>query len=94
MLHDLCRKYGDDVAAVIAERDALRMRLKELEDHDTLASQLDARRSAATAELARLQAGVRAARQAAAPDLAAAIEARLPELANGQGPGGHRGRGS
>jgi DNA repair protein RecN (Recombination protein N) len=81
LLHELGRKYGDDVAAVIAERDALRIRLKELEGHDALAAELDARRGRAQAQLADIQAEVRQARQAAAPTLAAAIEARLPELA-------------
>ncbi len=81
MLHDLCRKYGDDVAAVIAERDSLRLRLKELEDHDAVAAELDTRRARAQEQLALVQAEVRQARQAAAPVLAAAIEARLPDLA-------------
>lgn len=81
LLHDLCRKYGDDIAAVIAERDALRMRLKELEGHDALAAELDTRRARARAQLEEIQGEVRQARLAAAPALAAAIEARLPELA-------------
>lgn len=81
MLHDLCRKYGDDVAAVIAERDSLRMRLKELEDHDMVATELDAKRSLAMEAVTAAEAEVLAARQAAAPGLAAAIEAHLPDLA-------------
>lgn len=80
-LHDLCRKYGDDLAAVIAERDALNLRLKELEDHDRLAAELDERHAAATMALSAARARVRAARQEAAPKLAAAIEGKLPALA-------------
>ena len=44
LLHDLCRKYGDDVAAVMVEQEALQGRLAELEDHDQVAADLDARR--------------------------------------------------
>ncbi len=81
LLHDLCRKYGDDVGAVIAERDTLQTRLKELEDHDLVAADLDARRGLAIERLATAQAEVRRARQAAAPTLAAAIQGHLPDLA-------------
>jgi DNA repair protein RecN (Recombination protein N) len=81
LLHDLCRKYGDDIEAVIAERDALQIRLGELEDHDRLAADLDARRARALEELAAAQAEVRQARRAAAPELAAAIQGQLPDLA-------------
>ncbi len=81
LLRELCRKYGDDLAAVMAERDALQLRLKELEDHDVLAADLDRRRQEAAAALDRASAAVREARLAAAPELAAAIEANLPDLA-------------
>ena len=81
MLHDLCRKYGDDVAMVIAERDSLRMRLKELEDHDVVAAALDRRRAEATEALSAAQGRVLAARRKAAPSLAEAIVAHLPDLA-------------
>ena len=81
MLRELCRKYGEDVAAVIAERDRLRTRLKELEDHDVLAGELDGRRVAAVEALTKARAEVRAAREAAAPKLAEAIQSHLPELA-------------
>lgn len=81
MLRELCRKYGDDVAAVIDERERLRARLKELEDHDELAADLDQRRVAAVGALTEARSAVRAAREAAAPDLAAAIQSQLPELA-------------
>lgn len=81
MLRDLCRKYGDDLTAVMAERDALERRLKELEDHDVLAADLDRRRLEAAAELEAAAAAVRQARRDAAPTLATAIEANLPDLA-------------
>ena len=81
LLHDLCRKYGDDIEAVIAERDALEIRLEELEDHDRLAADLDANRGQAMEQLTAAQVEVRRARQAAAPQLAAAIQSHLPDLA-------------
>lgn len=81
LLRDLQRKYGDDLAEVMDERDRLQARLKELEDHDAIAAELDQRRMKAMDDLARQQDLVRAARLEAAPKLAAAIEARLPELA-------------
>lgn len=80
-LRELCRKYGDDIASVMAERDGLRARLKELEDHDVLAAELDGRLAAALDAAAKARAQVLAARTAAAPDLAKAIESHLPELA-------------
>ncbi len=84
LLRDLQRKYGDDLAEVMEERNRLQARLKELEDHDAIAADLDQRRKRALEDLARQQDLVRTARRAAAPKLAAAIEARLPELAMGK----------
>jgi DNA repair protein RecN (Recombination protein N) len=81
MLRELCRKYGDDLEAVMAERDALHRRLKELEDHDLLAAELDQRRVDALAALDQVRAEVLAARTAAAPALAQAMQSHLPELA-------------
>ncbi len=81
MLRELCRKYGDDLTAVMAERDTLQLRLKELEDHDVLAADLDRRRQEAATELDAASAAVLEARRDAAPTLAAAIEANLPDLA-------------
>lgn len=80
-LHDLCRKYGEDLAAVLAEFSVLTDRLAELESHDARAAELDARRAAAIAELEAARAQVRAARSEAAPRLAAAVTAHLTELA-------------
>ncbi|MGF1599302.1 MAG: DNA repair protein RecN [Acidimicrobiales bacterium] len=81
LLHHLCRKYGDDVASVMAERDALRARLAELEDHDRLAARLDTDRVRAEKAVAEAETRILEARRAAAPGLAAAIESHLPELA-------------
>ncbi|MEM9134097.1 MAG: DNA repair protein RecN [Actinomycetota bacterium] len=81
LLRDLCRKYGDDVAAVMAERDALAERLAELEGHDQRAAELDARRAEVLERLATEQARVRTARLDAAPGLAKAMQGHLPDLA-------------
>ena len=49
-LRDLCRKYGDDVAEVLAYRDEAARRLAELEGFDQRAAELDAARAAAVAD--------------------------------------------
>ncbi len=77
----LRRKYGDDLAAVMAEHASLAQRLAELEDHDARAARVDQLRLEAQRELAEAEAEVKEARAAAAPALSAAIEARLPDLA-------------
>ncbi|MEM8925139.1 MAG: DNA repair protein RecN [Actinomycetota bacterium] len=81
LLRELCRKYGDDVAAVIAERDSLAARLAELEGHDQKAAELDERRREVNGRVAEEQERVREARLAAAPELATAIASHLPDLA-------------
>ncbi len=81
LLHQLCRKYGDDLGEVIAEREVLIQRLEELETHDERAAALDAERAAARSELALAQRELKKARQNAAPKLADAIQKHLPELA-------------
>ncbi len=80
-LRELCRKYGDDIAAVMAERDILARRLAELEGHDQRAAELDERRRGALDELAAERERVRQARSEAAPALAEAITGYLPDLA-------------
>jgi DNA repair protein RecN (Recombination protein N) len=80
-LHDLYRKYGDDLPAVLAEFAALSRRLDELESHDARAADLDQRRRAAVADLGAAQAELRQARERAAPGLAAEVTALLTELA-------------
>ncbi len=81
LLGDLRRKYGDTLADVIAWRETAALRLAELESHDERAAALDAERITALAVLAQREAEVLAARRAAAPKLAKAVAARLPELA-------------
>ncbi len=81
LLRELRRKYGDTLAEVIAFRGEAEQRLAELEQHDARAAALDRRREECLGELAAAEAEVLAARRAAAPALAAAIEAHLAELA-------------
>jgi DNA repair protein RecN (Recombination protein N) len=81
LLHELQRKYGDSLAEVMAFRDAARTRLQELESHEERAGALEAQRAAIDDEIAAAEAAVGRARRAAAPRLAAAVEAGLRELA-------------
>jgi DNA repair protein RecN (Recombination protein N) len=81
LLHDLRRKYGETLGEVIAEGDRLRARLAELEGHDARAAQLDGELTEARAAEATEAAAVATARRAAAPALAARIQANLTELA-------------
>lgn len=81
LLHELRRKYGETLAEVVDYHRTAAERLAELEDHDARAARLDAERAEVARALARAEAAVGAARRAAAGPLAAAIEARLVELA-------------
>lgn len=81
VLQQMRRKYGEDLDAVMAEHRLLAERLAELLDHDATAARLDTDRASAAAEFASAAAEVLAAREVAAPALAAAIESRLPDLA-------------
>jgi DNA repair protein RecN (Recombination protein N) len=81
LLHDLMRKYGESPADVLAYFSEASDRLADLEAHDQRAAALDAERAAAVDAVAAAERAVRAARVEAAPRLAAAIEARLRELA-------------
>lgn len=81
LLADLRRKYGPTLAEVSAFGRGARDRLAELEGAAAEAEELQGRRAEA---LARLQAAEEAlgwARRQAAPELAAAVEARLRTLA-------------
>ncbi|WP_420453691.1 DNA repair protein RecN [Ilumatobacter sp.] len=81
LLADLRRKYGDDLAAVMAFHAEAEDRLRELESYEERAAELDARRAEA---LEREQVAARAVgrtRRAAAGPLAEAVEARLRTLA-------------
>jgi DNA repair protein RecN (Recombination protein N) len=81
LLQDLRRKYGESLAEVIDWRDAAVARLAELGGHDDLAAALEAERTVALAEVERSESVVAASRAAAAPVLAARVEANLPDLA-------------
>jgi DNA repair protein RecN (Recombination protein N) len=81
LLRDLRRKYGETLGEVIGEGDRLAARLAELEDHDRRAAELDDRLVAARKVEAAEAATVAAARRAAAPRLARAIQDNLVELA-------------
>ena len=81
LLVDLRRKYGSDLAEVMAFHAEAETRLRELEDYDGRAAELDGLRVAAADREREAAAAVGAARRAAAPELAARVEARLRELA-------------
>ena len=81
LLRELRRKYGDTLAEVMAFGDEMAARLAELESHDERAAALDADRARIAAALHEERAVVRAAREAAAPRLAEAVEAHLAGLA-------------
>jgi DNA repair protein RecN (Recombination protein N) len=75
------RKYGDDLAAVMAYHAEARERLDELERFDERAATLDRRRIAALEEERAAAAVVGRRRREAGPRLAAAVEAELRRLA-------------
>jgi DNA repair protein RecN (Recombination protein N) len=81
LLADLRRKYGETLAEVLAHAAEAGARLAELEHHDERAAALDAERTEALGVVADAAAEVGAARRAAAPGLAAAVEAHLRDLA-------------
>jgi len=81
LLQDLRRKYGETLVEVVSWRDDANRRLVELEGHDDLAASIDAELLIARAALANAEEVVAKARRAAAPALAKAVEAHLPDLA-------------
>ena len=81
LLRDLRRKYGDDLAEVIAFGEQASRRLDELACFEERAAALDAERREAVAAERRAAEAVGRARRAAAPRLAAAVTDRLRELA-------------
>jgi DNA repair protein RecN (Recombination protein N) len=81
LLRDLCRKYGDGVAEVVAYRSEVETRLARLESYETRARELEAERARCGADAARGAMALSAARREAAPRLARAIEINLRELA-------------
>ncbi len=82
-LRDLCRKYGDDLAEVMAFHASAQQRLAELQHFDQRAAELDRERELAVARERDAARVVGERRREAAPRLAGAVEARLRELAMG-----------
>lgn len=85
VLADLRRKHGDTLAEVIAARDELGRRLRELSAAEARAAVIDADVAAAAAEEADAAAAVGAARRSAADGLAAALTERLRSVGMEQG---------
>jgi DNA repair protein RecN (Recombination protein N) len=81
LLADLRRKYGDDLAEVIAYHGETQRRLDELERYEQRAAELDLERARALADERHEAARVGKRRREVAPQLAAAIEERLRTLA-------------
>lgn len=81
LLVDMRRKYGETLADVMDFHREAADRLAELLDYDRRATALDDELRAAEQAMSEAAAEVLAARTAAAPSLAAAVEAKLHELA-------------
>ncbi len=81
LLHDLQRKYGDDLRAVMAFHAEAEDRLRDLESFDERATELDAARVEALHVERVAAAKVGAARRKVAPRLAEAVQAQLRTLA-------------
>jgi DNA repair protein RecN (Recombination protein N) len=77
------RKHGGTIAAVLAHAERCRRRRDELANAEVALEAASTELEAATRELDRLAAELGDARRAAAPALAAAVRARLGELAMG-----------
>lgn len=80
-LDRLKRKHGGTVADVLAHAEECRRRRDELTGSELALEEGTAELAEASAQLARAAAELRAARDAAAPELAAAVRERLAELA-------------
>jgi DNA repair protein RecN (Recombination protein N) len=81
VLRALGRKYGAEVADVLAYADEARRRIDELEAQEADASDLDDRLAAARHELRTLAGKVRRGRRTAAERLATVVEEHLRDLA-------------
>lgn len=79
-IRDLERKYGEGEAGVLVYLEEARRRLTSLERSDDERSGLEAEEAVLREELAELSGALLAAREEAAPRLAAAIQAELREL--------------
>ncbi|WP_078601151.1 DNA repair protein RecN [Streptomyces violens] len=80
-LTGLTRKYGEDIAAVLAWAEESATRLAELEGDDDRIGELTAERDALRAELGELAQALTDARTASAERFAAAVTTELAELA-------------
>ncbi len=83
LLADLRRKYGDDLAAVMAYHSETEDRLRELESYDRRAAELDDLRTAAITDERTAAAEVGRSRRAAAEPLSNDVQERLRSLAMG-----------
>jgi DNA repair protein RecN (Recombination protein N) len=81
LLHDLGRKYGDRLADVVAFREQVAQRIEALETRDANAARLEQEINGAQVAVADAAHIVGEHRRAAAPELAAAVEAHLHPLA-------------
>jgi DNA repair protein RecN (Recombination protein N) len=81
LLVELRRKYGDNLAEVISERDGIGVRLAELESYAQRAADLQRQRTAAESSERNAAKALGASRRAAAPRLAEAVESHLGSLA-------------
>ena len=81
LLKNLRRKYGDDLASVMAFHVETADRLRELEHFDQRAGELDEQRQAAAAAERAAAEAVGRRRREVGPQLAAAVEAELHRLA-------------
>lgn len=81
LLRELSRKYGEGPGGVLAYATEARSRLEALESTEERSAALNEELARAEAEVKRQEERVGAARRAAAPDLASAVERRLRELA-------------
>jgi len=81
LLKNLCRKYGDDLGTVMTFHAETQERLDELDRFDERAAALDQERQRALAGEADAAHAVGSARRAAAPELAAAVQSALRQLA-------------
>ncbi len=81
LLKNLRRKYGDDLASVMAFHAEVADRLRELEHFDQRAGELDEQRQSALAAERRAAEAVGRRRREVGPQLAAAVEVELRRLA-------------
>ena len=81
LLRDLQRKYGDDVAAMIAYRDEVSAKILELSSHEARAASLEQQRVGAVDAVRSAAHAVKVARQQTADPLASAVQKRLGALA-------------